>query len=91
LVEPWIAGEAPLTPQSRLNRRHAIRVLGRYLAQTCPGSYVPPLIPGIRQVSDFRPHIYAPNEIQALLTEAGRLTPVGSLRPRTFVTLQALW
>lgn len=90
VVEPWIAGEIPLKPQSRVKRRHAIRVLGRHLAQTSPETYVPPLVPGVRLVCDFRPHIYTPAEIQALLAEAGRLTPVGSLRPRTFVTLIGL-
>jgi integrase len=90
VVEPWIAGEVPLKSQSRLHRRHAIRVLGRHLAHTCPATYVPPLVPGVRQVSDFRPHFYTPSEIHALLAEAGRLTPVGSLRPRTFMTLLGL-
>jgi integrase/recombinase XerD len=90
VVEPWVAGEVPLKPQSRLHRRHAVRVLGRHLAHTCPDTYVPPLLSGIRQVSDFRPHIYTPGEIHALLAEAGRLTPVGSLRPRTFLTLLGL-
>ena len=33
---------------------------------------------------------YTPAEIHALLGEAARLTPVGSLRPRTFVTLLGL-
>lgn len=90
VVDPWIGGEVPLKPQSRLHRQHAIRVLGRHVAHTYAHTYVPPLVPGIRQVSDFRPHIYTPGEIQALLAEAGRLTPVGSLRPRTFVTLLGL-
>jgi len=45
---------------------------------------------GARQTSDFRPHIYTPAEIQALLAEAGRLPPAGSLRPQTFVTLIGL-
>jgi integrase/recombinase XerD len=90
LVDRWIAGDVPLKPHSRAARRHAIRVLGRHLAQTCPDSYVPPLVSGLRQTSDFRPHIYTPTEIQALITEAGRLTPVASLRPHTFVTLIGL-
>ena len=40
--------------------------------------------------STFRPHIYTPTEIQALLKEAARLTPAGSLRPLTFITLIGL-
>jgi integrase/recombinase XerD len=90
LVDPWIAGGVALKPHSRATRRHAIRVLGRHIAQTCPDTYVPPLVFGPRHTSDFRPHIYTPAEIQALVAEAGRLTPVGSLRPLTFVTLIGL-
>jgi len=90
LVDPWIAGEVALKPHSRAARRHAVRVLGHHLALTCPHTYVPLLVPGLRQTSDFRPHIYTPAEIGALLGEASRLTPVGSLRPQTYVTLIGL-
>lgn len=90
IVESWIAGDGTLKPHSRAARRHAVRVLGRHLALTDPETYIPPLMPGLRQTASFRPHIYTPNEIQALLVEAGTLTPVGSLRPRTFVTLIGL-
>lgn len=44
--------------------------------------------PGL--TSHFRPHIYTHAEIQSLLKEASLLKPVGSLRPRTFVTLIGL-
>ena len=90
IVDAWIAGDGTLKPHSRAARRHAVRVLGRHLALTDPQTYIPPLIPGFRQTSSFRPHIYTPSEIQALLGEAGALTPVGSLRPHTFVTLIGL-
>lgn len=90
LVDPWIAGEVALKPHSRATRRHAVRVLGHHLAHTCPQTYIPLLVPGLRQASGFRPHIYGTAEILALLAEAGRLTPVGSLRPVTFVTLIGL-
>jgi integrase len=67
-----------------------MRLLGRFLAQTYPDTYVPGPAWGPRQQSGFRPHIYTPTEITTLLDEAARLKPRGSLRPQTFVTLLGL-
>jgi integrase len=67
-----------------------MRILGRFLAQTFPETYVPGPTSSYKQRSGFRPHIYTPTEIQALMREAARLTPAGSLRPRTYVTLFGL-
>ena len=36
------------------------------------------------------PHIYTPDEIRRLLDAAAQLTPKGSLRPATYVTLFSL-
>lgn len=41
---------------------------------------------GIRRL----PHIYTPEEIQRLLTEASLLLPINSIRPKTYTTLFAL-
>jgi len=88
IVEAWVASDSRLTAASRAHRYSALRVLGRFLAEQHPQPYVPGPVPGL--TSSFRPHIYSPTEIQALLEEAAHLRRVGSLRPRTFVTLIGL-
>ncbi len=85
VVDAWVTNDPRLKPVSRARRYSAVRLLGRFLADQAPQTYIPGPTPGL--VSTFRPHIYTPAEVQALLREAARLTPVGSLRPRTFVTL----
>ena len=87
-VDAWVTRDARLKPVSRAHRYSALRLLGRFLADQCPQTYVPGPTSGL--TSTFRPHIYTPAEIQALLREAARLPPVGALRPRTFVTLLGL-
>ena len=90
LVEDWASSDGPLKPSSRAKRLHAMRILGRFIAQTHPKTYVPGRTWGPRQGSGFRPHIYSDVELRALFAEATRLTPRGSLRPKTYFTLLAL-
>jgi integrase/recombinase XerD len=88
LVEAWVASASHLTARARAQRYSALRVLGRFLTEQHAQTYVPGPTPGL--TSTFRPHIYSAAEIRALLEEAGRLRPLGSLRPHTFVTLIGL-
>lgn len=88
IVEAWVASKPHLKPAARAHRYSALRVLGRFLADQYPQTYVPGPTPGL--TSTFRPHIYTRAETRALLDEAARLAPVGSLRPRTYVTLIGL-
>jgi integrase len=87
-AEAWVGSDSKLSTLARSHRLSALRVLGRYLIQQHPGTYVPGPAPGLS--SRFRPHIYTPAEIRALLGEASLLRPFGSLRPRTYVTLIGL-
>jgi integrase/recombinase XerD len=89
-VEDWVASNAALKPRSRALRRHALRLLGRFIAETHPQTYIPGPAWGGQQSSGFRAHIYTPAEVRALLAEARRLTPPGSLRPHTYVALLGL-
>lgn len=88
--EPAEAWAASGTALSRCHRLHALRILGRFLAQSFPESYIPGPAWEARRSSRFRPYIYSPTEIQSLLREAARLQPAGSLRPLTYVTLISL-
>ena len=87
-AEAWVGSDPTLKPAARSHRFSMLRVLGRYLIQQHPETYVPGPAPGL--TSRFRPHIYTSAEIQGLIREASLLTPTGSLRPRTFVTLIGL-
>ena len=87
-AEAWASSKPNLKPAPRSHRLSSLRILARYLVGQHPETYVPGPGPGL--TSHFRPHIYTPAEIQSLLKEASLLKPVGSLRPRTFVTLIGL-
>ncbi|MFH1087964.1 MAG: tyrosine-type recombinase/integrase, partial [Chloroflexota bacterium] len=90
VVEDWVASDGPLQPKSRAQRLQAMRLLGRFIAEMHPETYVPGPTWAWCQSSGFRPYIYTPAEIKALLAEARHLTPVGSLRPHTYTTLLGL-
>lgn len=90
LVEDWASSCGPIKPITRAKRLHAMRILGRFIAQTRPDTYIPGPTWGSRQATGFRPHIYTASEIRVLLNEASKLTPVGSLRPETYITLLSL-
>jgi integrase/recombinase XerD len=85
IAESWAVGDSLVKPTTIARRYAALRVLGRFLAATYPQTYVPG--PGPRVIATFRPHIYTPAEIHALLDVAAR---VGSRYPRLFVTLLGL-
>ena len=89
IVEDWASSGPPIKPITRANRIKAVRVLAKFIVQTQP-CYVPGLAWRQRRDSGFRPHIYTPAQIQALLAEAAKLDVPGSLVPRTYVTLFAL-
>jgi integrase len=83
------AGQAG-TPGQR--RRHFQRVgqLARYLHAEDSGHEIPPArhFPGARHRPV--PYIYTPDEARRLVAVAARLSPAGSLRPRTMSTVLAL-
>lgn len=71
-------------------RLEIVRCFARYLAATEPGTELPPrglLGPAHRRTT---PHIYTHTELAALVAAAGRLSPSGGLRPRTYATLIGL-
>ena len=71
-------------------RLEVVRPFAAYYRQFEPSSVVPDsktFGPGHRRLT---PHIYTEQEICELLDEAGRLAPVGELRPATYQTLFGL-
>jgi len=88
LCEEWVISKPYLKPTARAARYTVLRLLGRFVSFQHSQTYIPG--PAYNLTSTFRPHIYSMAEIQALIREASLLTPVDSLRPRTFVTLIGL-
>lgn len=88
-VLAW-AAEAPSAAQ----RRERLLVVRRFALkmQVEDERYeVPPALAFGKPVRRRRmPYIYTPNDIRRLLRAASQLTPQGSIRPKTYVTLLAL-
>ena len=90
VVEDWMAATPGVQASCRAQRLQVMRLLGRFIAETHPESYVPGPTWGGQPKSHFRPYIYTRVEIRRLLAEARRLPPTGSLRPHTHATLLGL-
>lgn len=51
LVEDWASSPGPVKPCTRATRLHPMGVLGRFIAQTRPHSFIPGLVWGRRQTT----------------------------------------
>ena len=81
-------GDVPIRWARRLD---LVRGFARYRSLFDPGTEVPP--PGMLGPSRYLrkpPHIYSDREIADLMNSAAGIRPVGSLRPRAYVTLFGL-
>jgi len=88
-VLEW-ALKAP-SPQQRRNRLLTVRRLALMLNAEDSIHQIPPANAfGSLSFKRIRPHIYTDAEINKLLAAAGELSPKGSIRPVTYVTLIAL-
>jgi len=88
-VVAW-ASEAPSTAQRQL-RLLVVRRFAQSLQAEDGRTEIPPRNAFGRPTTIRRlPHIYTPDEIRRLLLAAAQLTPKGSLRPVTYVTLFSL-
>jgi integrase/recombinase XerD len=74
----------------RQNRLMAVRRFARFMHAEDPRHALPPndVFSGRRQRPT--PYIFSHEDIQRLLTQAGRLSPASSLRPHTYSTLFGL-
>ncbi len=87
----WASGLARTTnPLNAARRLDIVRRFSKHLALTDDTTQIPP--PGLLGPIYRRrpPHIYTPREIEALLREAGKITPKGGLRPETYRTILGL-
>jgi integrase len=91
LIVDWARGQASrATPITWARRLEIVRPFARFCAQDEPGTAIPSagmFGPGHRRLT---PHIYSDEEVAELLLAAGRLPPVGTLRPATYQTLFGL-
>lgn len=79
------------SPPQRYYRLRMVVVFARFIHAEDDRHEVPALnaVPKLRRQRPT-PYIYSREEMHRLLDETGRLGPVGSLRPQTFVTLFGL-
>jgi integrase len=88
-VLAW-ASEAPSASQRR-SRLLVVRRFARHMQAEDDHYEVPPTDAFGRPIREHRlPHIYTRDDIRRLLHAAAQLTPRGSFRPATYVTLFAL-
>jgi integrase len=84
------ASEAPSASQRR-SRLLVVRRFARHMQAEDDHYEVPPADAFGRPIREHRmPHLYTPDDIRRLLHAASQLTPKGSLRPATYVTLFSL-
>ncbi len=81
---------ARLAPLTQANRLCVLKQFSEYLARTDAFSYVPepPCRSSMHTV--HTPYIFSLSQVRALLKAASLLSPPGSLRPLTYVTLLGL-
>ena len=86
----WARLPVNAKPQYWAWRLHAVRMFAKHLAATDARHEVPPAGALGRAFTRANPHIYAPEEIRALLEEARSLSPVRGLPPHTYRTFFGL-
>lgn len=86
----WARLPADAKPQYWAWRLHAVRPFAQHLAATDPRHEVPPAGALGRAYRRAEPHIYRPEEIQALLEETRSLNPTDGLPPHTYRTFFGL-
>lgn len=79
------------SPQQRQRRLRLVRDFAKHVHAEDPSHEIPSadVFPSASRVRPL-PNIYTPDQIARILAEAGRLGPVGSLRPATFQTMFGL-
>lgn len=90
VIERYVATSSGLNPGTRVNRFSVIRQFCRFLRQFESHCYVPEHMLPLERRPARVPHIYAENEIRAILAAARNLEPRDSLRPKTYSTLFGL-
>jgi site-specific recombinase XerD len=78
-----------LAPGTQNNRMCVIKQFSEYLARIDAASYVTESR-GPSSLTAHTPYIFSLSQVQALLKAASLLSPAGSLRPQTYVTLLGL-
>jgi integrase len=90
VVQRYVATMSALAPRTRSNRVCVLRQFCCDLAMVEPRCHIPAPLRCSRSRDAHVPYVYSDAEIQAILSEALRLRPVESIRPRTFHTLFGL-
>lgn len=90
LAVAWARGAARASPMTWARRLEIVRPFAQWLRQLDSRTEVPERGLLGRAHRRLTPHVFAEDEISALLEEAARLSPPGGLRPAALVTLLGL-
>ncbi len=90
ICDSYLLGIMHLAPRTQGNRMCVVRQLCRYIALDDPRCHVPEPLRRPSSKQTYRAYIFTLSEISALMQAALKLTPAGSLRPRTYWTLLGL-
>lgn len=90
LAVDWARAAEPRSPITSARRLEIVRPFARYLRRFDPSTEVPPGGLLGRAHRRLAPHVYADEEVVALLRAARRLAPAGGLRPAAVATLLGL-
>lgn len=86
----WARMATRPSPITWARRLEIVRPFARYVRQFDPATEVPPTDLLGRAHRRLAPHIYAHEELQALLREASQLSPLDGLRPAAVATVLGL-
>jgi integrase len=86
----WARTAKRRSPMTWARRLEVVRPFARYVRQFDPATEVPPSGLLGRAHRRLAPYVYTPDELAALVSEAGRLSPVNGLRPAAVATVLGL-
>jgi integrase len=86
----WARTAKRPSPMTWARRLEVVRPFARYVRQFDPATEVPPSHFLGRAHRRLAPHVYTPDELEALVSEAGRLSPANGLRPAAVATVLGL-
>jgi integrase len=88
-VVRFVYSTVGLTAVQYQKRHRTVRNFAEYRALKGSGEQIA-ILPNVRTHSRLSPYLYTDDEIILMLQEAGKLTPLNSVRPRTYQTILGL-
>lgn len=90
VIDNYLRTLSQLSPRSQENRFSVVRQICKHIALRNPQSYIPDSMKMTSSKRAYFPYIFSHEEICSLLSAASNLSPLNSLRPKTYSTLIGL-